>query len=134
MPRSPYPGFKRLNDRRLDLVEKKYHGGGLTETEEREMEMLGTCISAMCHYRWPYRDIDKDFKEKFGCTLEEFMAKHKLDGDGVKTKACETCSRVVWEASMIQVTRNGVTKWFCDRQEVTSHPGGELEVRDRVGK
>ncbi len=80
MPRSPYPGFTKLNNRRGELIQKKYKGGGLTEIEEREMEMLGTCVSAMVHFRWPYRDLDKEFKEKFGCTLEEFIAKNKLEG------------------------------------------------------
>lgn len=76
--RSPYPGFTKLNNRRLDLIQKKYHGGGLTEMEEREMEMLGECVSAMCLFRWPLRDIDKEFKEKMGMSLDEFIEKHKI--------------------------------------------------------
>lgn len=77
MARSPYPGFTKLNNRRLDLVTKKYDGRGLTEQEEREMEMLGECVGAMCDFRWPMRDFDKEFKEKHGMTLEEFIEKAK---------------------------------------------------------
>lgn len=76
MVRSPYPGFTALNRRRLALIEKEYKGGGLTEHETREMEMLGECVSAMCHFRWPFRDIDKEFKEKTGMMMEKFLKKH----------------------------------------------------------
>jgi hypothetical protein len=79
MPRSPYPGFTPLNNRRLLLIDKKYKGIGLNETEEREMEMLGLCVSAMCHFRWPYRDIGKELKEKTGYTLDDIFK--KLEGE-----------------------------------------------------
>jgi|EndMetStandDraft_3_1072993.scaffolds.fasta_scaffold439409_3 hypothetical protein len=79
MPRSPYPGFTKLNRRRLELVDKKYKGGGLSETEEREMEMLGKCVGAMCFFRWPLKDIDKDFREKTGMSLDEFIEQQKKE-------------------------------------------------------
>lgn len=75
MARSPYPGFTPLNNRRLVLVQKKHYGGGLTEQEEREMEMLGEVVMAMCDYRWPMIDFDKRFKERTGMTIEEAMEK-----------------------------------------------------------
>lgn len=77
MPRPPYPGFTKLNRRRGALIQKKYKGGGLSEIEERELEMLGKCVSAMCFFRWPLRDFDKEFKEEHGMTFDEFIRKEK---------------------------------------------------------
>lgn len=85
MARSPYPGFTPLNNRRLDLVKKKHYGGGLTEQEDREMEMLGEVVMAMCHYRWPTIDFDVEFKKKTGMTIEEFSKKHGLEPEGDKS-------------------------------------------------
>lgn len=75
MPKSPYPGFTPLNNRRLELVTKKYDGRGLSETEAREMEMLGEVVGRMCDFRWPMRDMEKEFKERTGHTIDEILEK-----------------------------------------------------------
>lgn len=51
---SPYPGFKALNERRLELVNKRYIDG-LSGDEKRELTMLFACVEAMTWYRFPTR-------------------------------------------------------------------------------
>ncbi len=79
MSRPPYPGFTKLNRRRLELIDKEFNRGGLSETEKREMEMLGKCVDAMCSFRWPLIDIDKEFKKTHGISLKEFIERQKKE-------------------------------------------------------
>lgn len=51
---SPYPGFKPLNDRRCELIDKKL-SDGLSGDEKRELTMLTACVEAMTWYRWPMK-------------------------------------------------------------------------------
>lgn len=46
------------------------------------------------------------------------------------TKACDICGLVVDVSEMSQIIRNGKTRYFCDRHEVTSYPSGEIKSTD----
>lgn len=62
MARSPYPGFTALNRRRHALIDKEF-GGGLNETEARELEMLQKIVGLMCDFRWPHKKFPKHLEE-----------------------------------------------------------------------
>lgn len=61
MKKSPYPGFTKLNKRRLSLLMRS---DPLSQEEEQELHMLNEVCRLMIQFRWPKYDIHEDFDSK----------------------------------------------------------------------
>lgn len=66
--------FKRLNNRRHDLIDKKYLGGGLTPEEEAELQQVEIPVCAYVDFHHPLPPINieylKELARNAGVTLD----------------------------------------------------------------
>ncbi len=109
MSRWVYPGFTRLNNRRCDLINKKFSKRGLSDKEARELDMLQEVVDKFIYYASPMPDP---------------LARLRNSGHPEAKKMAEKIDKEVNE-EMLKTAHDRIFKlrqtlqWVCEKAELT---------------